>query len=637
MTVHVAPPPGRDRFLDRGHPLQCREPAMGYASRLASLNGVTLPTLLSDMRIDPWELARGESAAIASLAGLRALRDNNVRDLVRYTPRRGLSDKLYTVAGHRLLPRSVITTSTRVCPHCVAEDLDEFEGWVPARPWQRLEWALDHVRSCGRHGTLLLDLQRSERTYPRFDFSQAVAQQVLPELDRLRAATVQAPGTAYGQWIVTRLDGACPPANWLDETPLHAAVAFCEALGFSAMHDPRARPTKTRGIDLARAAEEGFRTAVEGPGAVDTLLDRIVSSQFRHTRGSSGHARVYGQVHVALRRTLDDPSFEPFRHVLREHAFRNLPISPGTAFLGVRLGTRRVHSQRSAATSLSMTDVRLRRLVGASDSAVLAARNQAPLRIPVGEFDKLVAGMKAYINAKEVSAVTGLDVRQIRRLAERGLLEELEDTSRRAGARYRFRRADVDDFVKRMFRQSVPVDGPSGRRMHVETVAAHFRVAAVDIIQLVYEGRCKWVGSTGRLNLCKHLLVDADEVYALLEQRPSQSLSEAEALAMLPSVSKWDLGALVRGGMLEWADGYSLRGPRPRRGFKRKSVEVFAAQYASIGEVAAAMGLSVYFVTCLLKKAGVKRLESSVFKTKLYRREDVASYMHPSRRIQTAD
>ncbi|WP_020093886.1 TniQ family protein [Methylobacterium sp. 285MFTsu5.1] len=634
MTMHVMPLPGRDRFLERGHPLQPREPATGYASRLAALNGVPLMSLLTDMRISHWDLWKGNEAELTSLAALRGLREDAVRDLVRYTPRAGLPKKLYAVAGHRLLPRSVITTSSRVCPHCIAEDLDEFTGPTFARPWQRLEWMLDHVRSCGRHGTLLIGLIGSKQSHRRFDFSQAVAQQVLPKLDSLRASAVQALGAGYGAWIVGRIDGAHPLGNWLDEAPLHAAVAFCEALGFSAMHDPRARPMKTRFEDLARAAEEGFRVASQGPEAVEALLDRIVGTHFRHTRGSAGHGRVYGQVHVALRRVMDDPGFDTFRHVLREHAFRSLPISPGTSFLGVPLEERRVHSQRSAATSMSMTDVRLRRLVGASESAAVAARDEAPLRIPVTEFDRLVAGMREYINAKEISAQTGLDIRQIRRLAERGLLKELPDTSRRAGARYRFRRVDVDSFLKRMFRHAVPVDGPSGRRMKVETVASHYRVAAVDIIQLIHDGQCKWVGSTGKENLWRNLLVDADEVYAGLDRTSNENLADADVLAMLPFLRRPDLAALARAGLLEWIDGYSPPGPRPRRGIKRTSVEAFAAAYVTLGEIAAAMGFSVYYVTCLLRKAGVKQVPLCD-PVKLYRRADVTSYLKPVTAGQT--
>ncbi len=629
MTMHVMPSPVWDRFLSRGHPLQPREPALGYASRLAALNGVTLPTLLGDMRVGLKGLARGGRHELTSLVALRGLGEEGLQALARYTPRRDLSDTVYTVAGHRLLPGSVIPRSTRFCPHCIAGDLDEFDGPAPARPWQRLEWVIDHVRSCPHHGVSLLNLRGRQLSYEYFDFSQSVAQEVLPELDRLRASAVPAPGTAYGQWVVARLDGVRRRGHWLDEAPMHAALAFCEALGFSAINDPSARRKRTQAHDLARAAEEGFRIADAGPNAVPPILNQLVATHFQNTRGAVGNRSVYGEVYAVLSRTLGDPGFEPFRHVLREHAFGSLPIHPGTSFLGVPLQERRVHSRSSATASLSMSVIRLQRLIGRNGGVSKAASDLRSLRMPVEEFDSLVAGMEECISAREASTITGLNTKQLRDLADVGVLGVLPATKRHAGFRYRYRRSVVDDFMTTMFRDAVRVEGPSERRMSVDAVARHLWVASVDVVELIYRGQCQWVGRTGQGDLCKHLFVDADEVFAGLEMKRDSNLNEAETLAALPGLHRTSLGPLVGAGLLEYADGYNARGTRARRCFSRGSVEAFSARYASIGEIAAVMGRSVWIVTNILRRAGIKRLDLSIYNAKLYRREDVASYLTP--------
>ena len=267
--------PGRP-FLRHGHPLQPREPALGYASRLAALPGVHMAQLLKDMRINPRELGRGGATAIGQLAGLRDLGAEDRDALSKYTPWRALGDQIATVAGERLMPGSVLSTSVRVCPHCIVEDMAGFQGPVAARPWLRLEWIIGHVRVCRRHGNMLFEVVSSHPTHRTFDFSRTVADQVLPELDRLTQASVQGPGTGFCDWLVARLDGIRDPRNWLDDVPLHAAVAFCEALGLSALHPSDTTRSRLTMSEWASAADEGHKAASQGPAAVTLLLDSVL-------------------------------------------------------------------------------------------------------------------------------------------------------------------------------------------------------------------------------------------------------------------------------------------------------------------------------------------------------------------------
>ncbi len=207
MTPQVPPRRPQRAFLRLGHPLQDHEPAMSYAARLAALNGVDLRKLLGDMRIDNLALGRGEEDAVESLAALRSLGREDRERLLRATPWHAVGDKVPTVNGNPLLPGSVLATSTRVCPHCIAEDLERFDGPWTARPWLRLDWVLAHVRACRRHGTILLDVRPDETLRAGHDFSHAIALQVLPVLDRLRNEAIPAIGTASARWFAIRRRG----------------------------------------------------------------------------------------------------------------------------------------------------------------------------------------------------------------------------------------------------------------------------------------------------------------------------------------------------------------------------------------------------------------------------------------------
>lgn len=617
--VTIERPDGR--FLNLGHPLQSREPALGYAARLAALNGVDLPGLLRDMRIDIEALGRGDGRALDALAELRRL-DRAGRDaLGRYTPSHAVGDKAVTVGGNRLAPGTVLTVATRICPHCVAEDLARFQGPRRARPWSRLEWVLEPVRVCGRHETVLLHVEADETLRAGHDFSATLARKVLPALDRLRAEAVPAPGIAFAAWLVARLDDAHDPGNWLDDVPLHAAAAFCEALGISVLHGPGTHPGAMGMAGLARAAEEGYRIAAQGAEAVEAALDDIVGRHRFGKRGSVGHEKVYGRVHAVLRANLKDLAFEKFRHVLREHAFARLPISPGTAFLGVRLGERRMHTQRSAAFSSSRSDAGLLRLVG--PEAVASGQR---LWITVEQFGAIVANVEDHLTAKDVAARTGFSVKQVGHLEEAGLLSVLPEADRNAGSKRRFLRPDVDAFMARLFRNAVPVANPSEPRMTIERAAPGLRVGTVEILNLILDDRLAWVGRHTTGERYDDLLIDRDEVLRVVQGAGSaDDVTESEAAAMLAGVDPRNLWRLVKAGLLAWSPGYRPRDPRSVRAFTRASVEAFAAEYATLKEVAVFAGLAPHQAMRRLQEAGVAdAARYDLVRMKLYRRRDLA-------------
>lgn len=622
MTGDPTTRPRQGTFLNLGHPLQPREPAMGYAARLAALNGVDLRSLLRDMRIDVDPLGRGDGRALDALAKLSRSNPPSRFDLGRYTPSHAVGDKAAEVGGHRFPPGTILTSTTRICPHCVAQDLARFEGPTRARPWSRLEWVLEPVRVCGRHGTVLLHVEADATLRAGHDFSATLASRVLPALERLRAEATSATGTAFVTWFAARLDGRCDPGNWLDDVPLHAASAFCEALGISVLHGPGTHPSNMGMADLARAAEEGYRVAAAGPEAVEGALDGIIGRHRFGKHGSVGHGKVYGRVHAVLRANPKDLAFEKFRHVLREHAFSRLPISPGTAFLGVRLDERRMHTQRSAAFSSSRSDVGLLRLVGAE--AVAEGRR---LWITVEEFGKVVATVEDHLTAKDVAARTGFSVKRVGHLEEAGLLAVLPEADRKAGSKRRFLRPDVDAFMARLFRNAVPVANPAEPRMTVERAAPGLRVGTIEILNLILDDRLAWVGrhTTGRCY--GDLLIDRDELLGVIQGDGSaDEVSEPEAAAMLVGVDPKKLWCLVRAGMLEWSPGYRPRDPRSVRALTRASVEAFASEYVTLKEAAAVLGLAPQQALRRLAEAGVADAAPyDRVRTKLYLRRDLAA------------
>lgn len=604
---------------------------MGYASRLAALAGVDLWTLVHDMRISMRELSRGDAKAFRDLSDIRGLGGSEREALALYTPIRNRGPSGYTLAGHRLPPQSVLTISTKVCPHCVAEDVDAFDGRVEARPWQRVAWILDTVGSCARHGTMLVEVSPSEAIHIGIDFSKTVAERVLPNLDRLRKEAAPAPGSAYGDWIVARLDGTLDPRNWLDDAPLHAGIIFCEALGISILHPPMTRPRSLTPVEMCRAIHEGFTVASQGAEAVTAALNAMTDARFLRTRGSPGQEKIYGHVYHALDRVGGDPDFTQYRDFLREHAFDTLPFPTGRKILGVKLKERRVHTLATAARAYSHANVIMRRMLSTrkADAARGGLGGAARPVVPIHELDALAEKMGDHLNRTGVASATGFTIDQVDLLVNEGWLPTLAEGQRRADVRQRYRRSDVEALMERFFRNAESVAGPEGRRMTVTKARIATRTLNTEILGLIHDGKLAWVGRHGDGRRYENLLVDADEARAILRPpAPSQGVTAIEAVALLPGVQKSSVAHLARAGLLTFIREFRPDCLRTVRLYSLTSVDAFRKEYVTAGEIGKATGWPPLQVVRHLAKAGVPEVvDYAKVQTKVYRRGDVVRHV----------
>ncbi|WP_267354150.1 MULTISPECIES: TniQ family protein [unclassified Methylobacterium] len=623
MTTATGRSTAPDLYLRLGHPLQRREPALGHASRLAALNGVDLRTLARDMNLDVVGLARGDGIMVGRLSGLRRLGPEEVASLARSTPTYEGKNLTPHVNGEVLPRRSILTTFFRVCPHCVAEDMDAFEGPGVARAWLRLEWIIDAVRACDRHGTLLHDVRPPVQTRGGFDFSATLSSEVLPVLDRLRREAAASPDVAYQRWIMARLDGVRDPANWLDDVPMDAAMDFCEALGVSALHPVTTRPMHLDAIAFGVASEAGFRIASHGELSLHATLDRLVKDADRKVRGSVGFLKTYGHVYRLLQED-GRRDLEKFRRVVRSHAFANLAISPASTFLGGKLEVRRFHTLRSAAQTAGRTDRGLRRLFEHRAGAA-GSESEGRFVVTADVMDEVVSGLEGYLNTKEVAGATGFDIRLIDALVEAGHLRALPIELRLAGDYNRFLRSDVQAFVDRLFRDAVPTRLGPGRQMPVARARRLARCRASAILGYILAGQLRWVGRDGADARYENLLVDVDEVIALNRSLAArQGLLRDEAKDYLYASSRAVIGKLVEAVLLVETEEFCARSTRTVRIIPRNTIESFVSEHVFIREILLRNRITVSAAQCRLSDAGVAPLDRPRG-IGLYRRAEVVA------------
>jgi hypothetical protein len=193
------------------YPLQHREPAAGFASRLAAVNGRYMNEFLRDQVIHPREIDKGVKDKVRLLALVGGA---DPEQLIRFTPRPAVRKHHHEVAGETLGHLGVNRTLFSFCPHCVAEDMEQFDGPERARPWLRLQWTISHFRSCDKHGVYLIAASPIRRRFEPFDFSETV-EDYIAQLETLKANAVKAEPSAFQEWLLDRLDGKKRRSFWL--------------------------------------------------------------------------------------------------------------------------------------------------------------------------------------------------------------------------------------------------------------------------------------------------------------------------------------------------------------------------------------------------------------------------------------
>ncbi|MGO9772689.1 MAG: TniQ family protein [Roseiarcus sp.] len=586
--------------------LEPMEPAVGFGARLAALNRKPLRAFLSEFRINPREIDKGDEDAIRALAFVgRADPDA----LVRFSPIPGAYGEFARVAGETLDRLQLRRTYFRFCPHCVAEDLGRFDGPRHTRPWLRLPWVIGHFRTCNIHHVALAAAQPIRHRFEPFDFAETIASFVLSGLaDAVGRATETAP-SSFQDWLVARFEGRRYPSNWLDAANLHAAANFAEALGLSMLHPPKVRTSELADLDWAEAADAGYRVAAAGPKAIRDALAGLNRAQ-AHTRGFWGLRDTYGYAYGLLQKTLKDPAYEPFREIVREFALETMPIEPGTDVLGVKVEARRVHTVRSAAMASGAHARTIRRyferqgFVGERAASGVADHRAT---VPAEEIERIARELKGALSTPQVSHEFGVPRIHLTRLIGLGYLRPITDSAERRYGKHRFTHESVEQMLDRLFDGAVDVARPTGRQAPLGD-ARHIANCTLDeVYESAFGGKLAWKGLLGGRREYGALLVDADELTRIVRDKPKRNaLSREEFKQMVPGLGMKTVQFLVDRKLVIETEEYSPDARRMIPVITVASAEAFKARYVALGELAAGRKLHFKQVLSVLDRAGVR-------------------------------
>jgi hypothetical protein len=595
MTHEVRP-------LGFAYPLEHQETAAGFASRLAAVNGRSLKSLLRDMAIQNRNLDKAADDAVRKIAILGSADPDR---LLRFTPFE--KDKRHYQVANEILPRlSVNRTYFRFCPHCAVEDMHKYDGVSYSRPWLRLEWTIGHFRSCHRHRVYLTVTNPERVPFAPFDFSQTM-RFLLPHLSQHTNDAREAAQSPFQAWLQDRIEGHRSEQNWLDDLPLYVAAPFCEALGMSALHPPKFPVSKLEASDWAAAADAGFQIASAGQSAIQDLLASLTDAQ-AWTRGFWGPRDTYGYAYGVLQRTVNDPAWEKPRSVFRDFALESMPIEPGTEVLGVTATERKVHTVRTAARDSGMHALSIRRLfkrLGVDDAADRSGKLDHRILVKAEDIHSLVSELRDAVTAPVVEKMLGVPRMHLNDMVAHGHINALGNTDRRNGKR-RFSIEEVERVRKQLFDGAVDVSQPTTKQMDVSGVRKASTCTISDVLGMIFSGQLSWKGRLQGRDDYGALLLDVDEVTAIIRSRGTRiHPTKEETRDFIVGTHDRSINKLIASGHLELVEEYSHDARRMLPVVSMDSIAAFVVAYVALGELCQRTGLHHKRVRAVLKLAGI--------------------------------
>ncbi|MCP1548439.1 hypothetical protein [Methylorubrum extorquens] len=406
--------------------------------------------------------------------------------------------------------------------------------------------------------------------------------------------------------------------------PLNAAVTACESLGIEGLGAERPRLSKLGNDAWAASSLAGFRVASGGEASIVSFLDTLVARS--HAAGFVGAKSIYGYVLEVLDRTLDDPGFDAFRNIVRRHAIENVPLAAGSQVLGYVLEERRLHTTTSAAAASGTTHATLRAIFARSGIAPPAGGpDHQRLTIRVDAFETQLREFGAALTVTDVRDTVGIPHKHILELIARGMVPTLFGSREVHRARHRVARADVEAFMARLFEGAVPVEAPTARQVKFGRACFFASTNIGDVVGLVLDGKLGWKGCLHGGRRYTDLLVDADEVLALLQgvAPPRRGLMKAEIAAETPGLRLDVLTPLIAAGHLMVEQEFCPETRRRLPVVTRESYEAFKGRYLTLTEICHAKDLNARVAKRHLAAAGlVPAFDPAVFKNAIYERAE---------------
>ncbi|TWB12969.1 TniQ protein [Nitrospirillum amazonense] len=467
-------------------PLGDGEDLVSFCRRMAIVSGSpTLGGFLTDIGTTMPQVVQGTDEAVRIAAEFGRVDADRLRAV---TLKRDLEGPVhargYRFNGHPVAQRHVERSVMRLCPLCLAEDRERWPDLHGAAPFIRGEWQLKWMRACPVHAMALVADGEWPAIGPGFMQGNLTPLQPSGMEAYLRHRATAKPSSG---------------GKWLEGLHLGSVADFCEAVGLLANmeHEIAANKIKARALsiyslslaDRHAAGDVGWQILSGGPEAFRQFIKRFAIMAC--TRGGiMKPGGILGPLHVQLAKRPYDNAFDSIRNMVRETIADSTPIAPTAQIYGAPLGERSMSSIHVAAKAMGLHHKWLRKLLvlgGVITNGGLVFRMDGHTDALLQEIAETMSLKQAgiYINAPRV---------QMRLLLKSGILQASAAGGDGKSTERSFSKRDLDEFLAKLTKNHKTNEDDVARIYNKELftipdAAKKARCSAVDIIQLIFDGR----------------------------------------------------------------------------------------------------------------------------------------------------
>ena len=484
-----------------------------YVSRVALANGARSATeFCQDMGLRFQSLVDGDGPSVARLLGLT--RQQHRAGSVGIARRDG---RILSFGTEALMRSNLSRQRLRVCPHCLDEDEADGSGPGGARAYGRLTWMPSFIRTCAKHGNLLVPLPEpvSFGSPPAFSARLRLARL---SWRRYVQAAASAEASDFELYVENRILGRGSDGIWLDRFPLYAAGRLAELVGAVITHGRDFVTDSLSEGDWLEAGRSGFEVLSAGPESFGEFL-KTLHDRFWNRQGDFGGRSVYGRLYEMLAHENEDPVYDPVRDLIRETAVASLPIGPDHAPFGVS-SPRRWHSVRSLTKEFGLHHKTARKMlvaaglvpqvdVDSADSRTLIDAHVAEAFVRRWQSSLKTDAAREYVNITRSSWEIVL---------QEGYVKPLIADYAHHGVAPLFSVEELDAFLMKLSELAPSAGNVPAGLMSLRAVAKALNCRLAPLLALLFAGRLQSARSTCPAGGFEGVLVGCDEASKVVRQ-----------------------------------------------------------------------------------------------------------------------
>ncbi|TXN06984.1 hypothetical protein FV222_03790 [Methylobacterium sp. WL103] len=305
-----------------------------------------------------------------------------------------------------------------------------------------------------------------------------------------------------------------------------------------------------------------------------------------------------------------------------------LPVGPDDELFGRAFPDRRVHSIRTATLATGTQPKRLRKVLAAngllpSDHAgrldhhvIFDARAASAVLVDASDTISLISAARRLNVGRKIADA----------LVNSGLIRRfvMADTNAGGLGTHGVSRTDVDALLELLARDAVPVDRAGKGVFKITHAAKAATRNSIDIISLIVGRKLDWVGRLVGSRGIAAILVNADEVRALLKEPELPGLTQREIMKYLRTTSGV-AKTLMNQGIITTVRAVNPLTHAMINVVSEQELKCFRLEYVSLYELAQDRKDSPVGLKSRLIAAGVRpAFDPKIIKASFYRRKDVS-------------